>query len=142
MYSSSLCFSFTDRWLARCGSTNRLTTAMSKHSPTTKTACWNTGRRRRWHRSLLLFRLDDDYFSILSIITQWPALVLPSHSNTPIFCIAARSRLIVLSTSDKTSDISFTDVCSVSSSLLTFPYKHNYLLQPPILLRSMEYWYI
>ena len=45
----------------------------------------------------------------LSRTIQWPALVLPSRIRTPFFCISARSRFIVLSTSDKTSDISFTE---------------------------------
>ena len=43
--------------------------------------------------------------SILSINnTQWPALVLPSWTKTPIFCMAERSRYIVRWTTDKTTD--------------------------------------
>lgn len=40
-----------------------------------------------------------------SIITQCPALVLPSRIKTPFFCKSARSRHIVQGTTDKTSDI-------------------------------------
>ena len=42
-------------------------------------------------------------------ITQWPALVLPSRSKTPFFCMAERSRLTVFTTTDKTRDISLAD---------------------------------
>ena len=41
----------------------------------------------------------------LSIISQWPALVLPSRIRMPFFCRSARSRSIVLLTTDKTTDI-------------------------------------
>lgn len=40
-----------------------------------------------------------------SIITQCPALVLPSRIRMPFFCKSARSRSIVLLTTDKTTDI-------------------------------------
>ena len=40
----------------------------------------------------------------LSII-QCPELVLPSRIKTPFFCMDARSRQIVLGTTDKTTDI-------------------------------------
>ena len=57
-----------------------------------------------------VFSDGTPYYSFSLITTQWPALVLPSRTNTPIFCIAATSRLIVLSASDKTSDISLTQI--------------------------------
>lgn len=55
-------------------------------------------------------KLSDETLNYPFVTTQRPALVLTSRTNTPIFCIAATSGLIVLSASDKTSDISLTEI--------------------------------
>lgn len=51
----------------------------------------------------------------LFITTQRPALVLPSRSNTPFFCMAAMSRLMVRRSTDKTSDIFLPEIKASSS---------------------------
>jgi len=67
--------------------------------------------------SLIVFSFQQ-YKDYLWMITQCPALVLPSRIKTPIFCIVAMSRLIVLSASDKTRDISFTEIRGFSVTIL------------------------
>ena len=61
--------------------------------------------RRVWNIYNLVAGGCQIYFSSLSIISQWPALVLPSRIRIPFFCRSARSRQIVRGTTDKTSDI-------------------------------------
>ena len=64
-----------------------------------------------------------DFQHFFSTITQCPALVLPSRIKTPIFCMAARSRSIVLLTTDITGDIT-RNICHLNK--LRPLYRHLY----------------